>query len=65
MDYEENKTQITFPDDEDSEVIHEILEIVGRQGLTIKGAQWLLEKAHRTVGLVPFKWDAKRKIPAT
>ena len=65
MSSEENELQITIPDDKDSEVIHEILEIVGRQGLTAYGARKLLEKVLRATELIPFKWDTKRRIPST
>jgi hypothetical protein len=55
----------SLPEDKDSEVIHEILEIVRRQGLTICGAKHLLQKTIQATELVAFEWDKTRKIPAS
>ena len=52
-----------FFEDRDSAVIHEILEIVSRQRLTIWGAKRLLQKVDNALELAAFEWDKNKKIP--
>jgi hypothetical protein len=59
-----DEQRFTMPEDMDSAVISEILEIVGRQGKTVAGAQRLLQKAMQATELIAFEWNKERKIPA-
>ena len=58
-------TQHFIPADEDSEIIHEILELLDQKNLTVHRTRIILEKAQHAAQLVPFEWDKDTHIPFT
>ena len=47
----------------DSDVLHEILDILHQHNLTVSGAQCILRKALNATTLIPFQWNPNNRIP--